>query len=95
MAEAEKAAGRLLRMLAERNRSAPGASWRVGVSPSIDPVEVAALGGVGEDMVAAATKAAVMTVRFKVEAPTLAGSTLILPKVVELEVGWGGDVVCL
>jgi hypothetical protein len=91
LVEAERGAGRLLKMLAERSRSAPGASWRVGVSPSIDPVEVAALGGVGEDMVAAATKAAVMTVRFKVEAPTLTGATLALPKIVELEVsGRGG-----
>ncbi|GFH27264.1 PAS domain-containing protein, partial [Haematococcus lacustris] len=79
MLDDELRAGQVLMHMAERSYANPGASWRVGVSPIMDPVQLAALGPMGMAMMAKKTVPAVMTVEAHLEQPFLDGARVQLP----------------
>ncbi|KAL6757143.1 hypothetical protein V8C86DRAFT_1716601 [Haematococcus lacustris] len=94
MLDDELRAGQVLMHMAERSYANPGASWRVGVSPIMDPVQLAALGPMGMAMMAKKTVPAVMTVEAHLEQPFLDGARVQLPPELLLKVElWRADLL--
>ncbi|KAJ9530074.1 hypothetical protein QJQ45_023353, partial [Haematococcus lacustris] len=94
MLDDELRAGQVLMHMAERSYANPGASWRVGVSPIMDPVQLAALGPMGMAMMAKKTVPAVMTVEAHLEQPFLNGARVQLPPELLLKVElWRADLL--
>ncbi|GFH11726.1 PAS domain-containing protein, partial [Haematococcus lacustris] len=69
-------------------------SWRVGVSPIMDPVQLAALGPIGMAIIAKQTIPASMTVECYMQPPVVDGATVMLPPELQIRVEvWRADVL--
>ncbi|KAJ9529670.1 hypothetical protein QJQ45_014402 [Haematococcus lacustris] len=89
----EVQAGKLLMHMAERSYATPGMSWRVGVSPIMDPVQLGALGPIGKAMIAKNTVPAIMTVEGYLPPAALDGAQLQLAAELQLRVElWRADL---
>ncbi|KAJ9529821.1 hypothetical protein QJQ45_022220 [Haematococcus lacustris] len=94
MMEDELQASKLLMHMAERSYATPGMSWRVGVSPIMDPVQLAALGPIGMAIIAKQTIPASMTVECYMQPPVVDGATVMLPPELQIRVEvWRADVL--
>lgn len=69
-------------------------SWRVGVSPIMDPVALALLGPMGMAMMSKKTVPAVMTVEGHLEQAVVEGARVTVPKEMQLRVHlWRADLL--